>query len=151
MHFLFFAEPSVSIFMIRVVLGIILFAHGAQKVLGWYGGQGLKGTAAFFNSMGMPLLIAYLVCLLEFLSGIGLLIGFLARLCGLAVMAIMVGAIATVHLKHGFFLHAELKPGQGHGVEYSLVLIAVALAVLIEGAVALWIDGWVVYYGWFTC
>src|SRR5947208_12154781 len=73
MQFLFLTEPSVSIFMIRVVLGIIFFAHGAQKVLGWYGGQGLKGTAAFFNSMGMPLPIAYLVCLLEFLSGIGLL------------------------------------------------------------------------------
>ena len=145
MQFLFFTEPSVSIFMIRVVLGIIFFAHGAQKVLGWYGGHGLKGTAAFFNSMGMPLPIAYLVCLLEFLSGIGLLIGFLARLCGLAVVAIMGGAIATVHLKHGFFLNAELKPGQGHGIEYTLALIAMALAVLIEGAGAFSIDRWLVY------
>ena len=82
MEFLFFTEPSVAIFIIRVVLGIIFFAHGAQKVLGWYGGQGLKGTAAFFNSMGMPLPIAYLVCLLEFLSGIGLLIGLRPGCCG---------------------------------------------------------------------
>jgi len=95
--------------------------------------------------MGMPLPIAYLVCLLEFLSGIGLLIGLLARLCGLTVMAIMVGAVATVHLKHGFFLNAELKPGQGHGIEYNLALIAMALAVLIEGAGAFSIDRWLVY------
>src|SRR5213594_1321026 len=126
-------------------LGIIFFAHGAQKVLGWYGGHGLKGTAAFFNSMGMPLPIAYLVCLLDFLSGIGLLIGFLARLCGLAVVAIMLGAIAMVHLQHGFFLNAELKPGQGNGIEYNLALIAMGLAVLIEGAGAFSIDRWLVY------
>jgi putative oxidoreductase len=57
----------------------------------------------------------------------------------------MVGAIATVHLKHGFFLNAELKPGQGHGIEYNLALIAMALAVLIEGAGAFSIDRWLVY------
>jgi len=142
MEFLFFTGPSISIFIIRVVLGIIFFAHGAQKVLGWYGGYGLKGTAAFFNSMGMPLPLAYLVCLLELLSGIGLLVGFLARLCGLAVVGIMGGAIAMVHFQHGFFLNAELKPGKGNGIEYNLALIAMGLAVLIEGAGAFSIDRW---------
>jgi putative oxidoreductase len=92
--------------------------------------------------MGMPLPIAYLVCLLEFLSGIGLLIGLLARLCGLAVVAIMAGAVAMVHLQHGFFLNAELKPGKGNGIEYNLALIAMGLAVLIEGAGAFSIDRW---------
>lgn len=142
MHFLFSTEHSFSILIIRVVLGVIFFAHGAQKVLGWYGGHGLHGSAAFFNSMGMPLPLAYLVCLLEFVSGIGLLIGFLARLCGLAVVAIMLGAIATVHWQHGFFLNAELKPGKGHGIEFTLALIAMALAVVVEGAGALSVDGW---------
>ena len=140
MEVLFSTDHSVSILIIRVVLGAIFFAHGAQKVLGWYGGHGLKGTAAVFHSMGMPLPLAYLICFLEFLSGIGLLAGFLSRLCGLAVVAIMSGAIATVHWQHGFFLNAELKPGKGHGIEFNLALIAVAVAIMIEGAGAFSID-----------
>jgi putative oxidoreductase len=145
MEFLFSTEPSVSILILRVVLGVIFYAHGAQKVLGWYGGHGLKGTAAFFNSMGMPLPLAHLICLLEFLSGIGLLVGFLARFCGLAVVAIMLGAMVTVHWRHGFFLHAELKPGKGHGIEFNLALIAMPLAVMIEGAGSFSIDLWLVH------
>ncbi len=142
METLFGTEPSVGLLIIRLVLGIIFFAHGAQKVLGWYGGYGLKGTVAYFNSMGMPVPLAYLVCFIEFLSGIGLIIGFLARLCGLGIAAVMIGAMATVHWQHGFFLNAELKPGKGHGIEFTLALLAMALAVLVEGAGAVSIDGW---------
>ena len=95
--------------------------------------------------MGMPLPLAYLVCFIEFLSGIGLVLGFLARLCGLGVAAIMVGAMATVHRKHGFFLNVELKPGVGHGIEYNLALLAMGLAILIEGAGAFSIDRWLAH------
>lgn len=142
MDILFSTEPSFSLLILRLVLGVILFAHGAQKVLGWYGGHGLKGTVNYFSSMGMPVPLAYLVCFLEFLSGIGLVAGFLTRLCGLAVAALMVGAMATVHGRHGFFLNVELTPGKGHGIEFNLALLAMALAVLFDGAGALSIDGW---------
>jgi putative oxidoreductase len=145
MEILFATDASIAIFIVRVVLGVIFFAHGAQKVLGWFGGYGLKGTVGYFTSMGMPLPLAYLVCLLEFLSGIGLVVGFLARLCALAAAAIMIGAMATVHWQHGFFLNAELKPGKGHGIEFTLALLAMALAVLIDGAGAFSIDRWLLH------
>ncbi len=141
MEILFATEPLIGILIVRLVLGIIFFAHGAQKVLGWYGGHGLKGTVAYFNSMGMPVPLAYLVCFTELLSGVGLVVGLLARLCGLGIAAVMIGAMATVHWQHGFFLNAELKPGKGHGIEFTLALLGMALAVLVEGAGAFSIDG----------
>lgn len=140
MEALFATEASLALFIVRVVLGVIFFAHGAQKVLGWFGGYGLEATAKHFASMGMPLAFAYTVCFVEFLSGIGLIVGFLARLCAIGVAAVMIGAMATVHWQHGFFLNVELKPGKGHGIEYNLALLAMALAVLVEGAGAFSMD-----------
>ena len=146
MEILFATEPLFSLLIVRVVLGVIFFAHSAQKVLGWYDGPGLQKTVGYFTSMGMPAPLAYLVCFIEFLSGIGLVVGFLARLCGLGVAVVMIGAMATVHWQHGFFLNIELKPGKGHGIEYNLALLAMGLAVLISGAGALSIDGLLVRY-----
>jgi putative oxidoreductase len=133
-------SPSWAITVVRVVLGIIFFAHGAQKVLGWFGGHGLKGTTQFMVSMGLPLPIAYLVCFFEFFGGIGLIVGLLTRLAALAIIIVMVGAIATVHGKHGFFLNWELTPGKGHGYEANLAFIAMALACLIAGGGAWSLD-----------
>ena len=146
MEILFATEPLFSLLIVRVVLGVIFFAHGAQKVLGWFGGPGLKATVGHFTSMGMPAALAYLVCFIEFVSDIGLVVGLLARLCGLGVAVVMIGAMATVHWQHGFFLNIELKPGKGHGIEYNLALLAMGLAVLISGAGALSIDGLLVRY-----
>lgn len=134
MELLLATEPSVSLFTIRIVLGIIFFAHGAQKVLGWYGGHGLKGTVGFMASRGLPVPIAYMVCFFEFLGGIGLIVGFLTRLAALAIVVVMVGAIATVHWKNGFFMNWELAPGKGHGIEANLAFLAMALAILLDGA-----------------
>ncbi len=140
MQLLFMTDASWAVFIIRIVLGVIFFAHGAQKVLGWFGGYGLKATAAHFSSMGMPLAFAYALCFIEFLTGMGLIVGFLARLCGLGVAALMIGAMVTVHGRHGFFLNAELKPGKGHGIEFTLALMAMGLAILLAGAGALSLD-----------
>jgi len=134
MEILFATEPVLSLFLLRIVLGIIFFAHGAQKVLGWYGGHGLKGTVGFMASMGLPVPIAYLVCFFEFLGGIGLIVGFLTRLAALAIAVVMVGAIATVHWKNGFFMNWELAPGKGHGIEANLAFLSMALAILLDGA-----------------
>jgi putative oxidoreductase len=138
---LLFATPSSwAITVIRVVLGVIFFAHGAQKVLGWFGGYGLKGTTGYFTSIGLPLPIAYLVCFFEFLGGIGLVLGLLTRPAALAVAIDMVGAIVTVHWANGFFINWEMKPGKGHGFEANLALLAMAVACLIAGGGALSID-----------
>ena len=90
-------SPSWAITVVRVTLGVIFFAHGSQKVLGWFGGYGLKGTTGYFVSIGLPLPVAYAACFFEFLGGIGLVLGLLTRLAALAVIVMMAGAIAKVH------------------------------------------------------
>ncbi|MBI3104710.1 MAG: DoxX family protein [Candidatus Rokubacteria bacterium] len=133
-------SPSWAITVVRVVLGIIFVAHGAQKVLGWCGGYGLKGTTGYFVSLGLPLPIAYAVCFFEFLGGISLTLGLLTRLGALAVIIVMIGAIAKVHWPHGFFINWQLAPGKGHGFEANLAFIAMAVACLIAGGAALSVD-----------
>lgn len=142
MEALLATDASLSLMILRLVLGVIFFAHGAQKVLGWYGGYGLKGTVGYMTSLGLPLPMAYLVCFFEFIGGIGLMLGFLARLSALAVGIVMVGAISTVHWQHGFFINWELKPGKGHGIEANLAFLAMALAVFLQGAGSLSLDRW---------
>jgi putative oxidoreductase len=96
-----FSYWSWSTLVIRVVLGVIFFAHGAQKVLGWFGGYGLKGTTRYLGSLGILLPVAYLVCFFEFFGGLGLIVGLLTRLAALAIVVVMVGAIVKVHWQHG--------------------------------------------------
>jgi putative oxidoreductase len=140
MSMLLETSPSWAITVVRVVLGLIFFAHGAQKVFGWFGGYGLKGTTGYFVSIGLPLPAAYAACFLELLGGIGLLLGFFTRLAALAIIAMMGGAIAKVHWQHGFFINWELAPGKGHGLEANLAFIAMAVACLIAGGGALSLD-----------
>jgi putative oxidoreductase len=140
METLLFTYWSWSALVIRVVLGVIFFAHGAQKVLGWYGGHGLKGTTQFLSSLGIPLPLAYLVCFFELFGGIGLIVGLLTRLAALAIAVVMVGAIVKVHWQNGFFLNWELTPGKGHGFEANLALLGMAVACLIAGGGAWSLD-----------
>jgi putative oxidoreductase len=140
MEMLFATSPSWALTVVRVTLGVIFFAHGSQKVLGWFGGYGLKGTTGYLVSTGLPLALAYAVCFFEFLGGLGLVVGLLTRLAALAIITVMVGAIVKVHWPHGFFINWELAPGKGHGVEANLAFIAMALACLIGGGGALSLD-----------
>jgi len=140
MEMLVATSPSWAITVIRVALGVVFFAHGAQKVFGWFGGYGLKGTTGYFVSIGLPLPVAYAACFLELLGGIGLLLGFFTRLAALAIIAMMAGAIAKVHWPHGFFINWELAPGKGHGLEANLAFIAMAVACVIAGGGALSLD-----------
>jgi putative oxidoreductase len=140
MDLLLGTSHSWAITVVRVALGVIFFAHGAQKVLGWFGGYGLKGTTGYFASVGIPLPLAYAICFFEFLGGIGLMVGFLTRLAALAVITVMVGAIVKVQSPHGFFINWELAPGKGHGIEANLAFIAMALACVIAGGGALSVD-----------
>lgn len=119
--------------VIRLVLGIIFFAHGAQKALGWWGGAGFGGTIEAFTKQGMPALFAVLVILGEFLGGIGLIVGALTRLAALGIALIMTGAIFLVHLQNGFFMNWFNVPGRGHGIEANLALLAMALSLVLTG------------------
>ena len=140
MDALLVTSPSWAIAAVRIGLGVIFFAHGAQKVLGWFGGYGLRGTTQYFVSLGFPRPIAYLGCFFEFLGGFGLILGLLTRPAALAVIIVMIGAIAKVHRQHGFFINWSLTPGKGHGYEANLAFIAMALACLIAGGGALSLD-----------
>ena len=131
--------PSWSRLVVRLALGIVFFAHGAQKVLGWFGGHGLKATVRMFEqSMRIPPAATVLAASLECVGGLALIVGFLVRPFALGLIVVMLVAIAKVHWKHGFFLATQ--PGQANGWEYNFVLIAMALAVLTGGAGALSVD-----------
>lgn len=119
--------------MIRLALGVVMFPHGAQKALGWFGGFGFSGTLGFFTSqMGMPSIVALLVILGEFLGALGLITGTLTRVAAFGFVVIQVGAVALVHAKVGFFMN-WLGNQQGEGYEYAILAIAMALVLLVKG------------------
>src|SRR3989454_5640721 len=126
---------SRPLLIVRVVLGVIFFAHGAQKVFGWFGGPGLRGVIGHFKqSLGIPAPLTVLAALTEFLGGVAMIVGFLVRPAAVGLIIVMVMAIAKVHSPNGFFLNWALEPGKGHGYEMNLALIAMALAVFGGGA-----------------
>ncbi|MFO7982122.1 MAG: DoxX family protein [Desulfuromonadales bacterium] len=137
----FRTEDDSSALVLRLMLAIVFFPHGAQKVLGWFGGHGLEGTINYFTqSMGFPLILAVLVIVAEFLGPIGLFFGFLTRLAALGIACVMVGAIFMVHLQHGFFMNWQGNQA-GEGFEYHLLAIAIAVALMIKGGGRWSVDG----------
>jgi len=126
--------------IVRLVLGVVFFAHGAQKMLGWFGGYGFHGTMGFFTQkMGIPAPFAFLAICAEFFGGLGLLVGLLSRIAAFGIIVNMLVAIATVHLANGFFMN-WFGNKKGEGFEYHLLAIALGLAILIKGAGALSLD-----------
>ena len=128
--------------LLRLVVGATFLAHGAQKLFGVWGGGGLAGTAAYFDSLGLspgyPLAVA--VALAESLGGVLLMTGALTSYAAAALIVTMLGAIWNVHLSNGFFMNWGLTPGRGHGVEYDLVLIAALASLVISGPGTLSVD-----------
>ncbi len=129
----FKTDDSWAGLILRVGLGSVMFAHGAQKLLGWFGGNGFEGTMGFFTQkMGLPWLVAFLVIIGESLGSLGLIAGFLTRFTAAGFIAIMMGAIAAVHWPHGFFMN-WFGQQQGEGFEYHLLVIAMSAALVIIG------------------
>jgi putative oxidoreductase len=129
----------VALTTLRLVLGIVFFAHGAQKMLGWFGGFGFHGTMGFFEHMGMPAPVAFLIICTEFFGGLGLIVGLLTRIAALGIGVEMIGAIFMVHLPNGFFMN-WMGTQKGEGFEYHLLAIAIAAALLLRGAGAFSVD-----------
>jgi len=127
-------------FIARVVLGVVFFAHGAQKMLGWFGGAGPSATVhAFTAYMGIPAPIAWLVIAIEFFGGLGLIVGLLSRIAAFGIVVDMIGAIWTVHHKFGFFMN-WMGTQKGEGYEYHLLAIALGLVILLGGSGAASLD-----------
>lgn len=126
---------SWPLLVIRVVLGVIVFAHGAQKLFGWFGGSGLKGTAAYMKeAMGISLFWTALAALTETIGGLALVAGFLSRPAALGILIVQLVAVSKAHKGKGFFINGAQVEGKGRGWEMNLALIGMALAVFLGGA-----------------
>jgi putative oxidoreductase len=120
-------QVDIALLIVRIVAGVIMAAHGSQKLFGWFGGPGLSAVMSP-NFPGGGGVIGLLVAIGEGFGGLGMLFGVLPRFSALANTVSMLGAIALVHAKNGFFLHPEHM-----GFEYNLALIGLFLAILIAG------------------
>lgn len=117
----------------RLTLGIVMFPHGAQKMLGWFGGHGFSGAMDHFTgTMHIPAVFAFLAILAEFAGSLGLIVGLFSRVAAFGIAANMVVAILMVHDANGFFMNWSGKQ-PGEGFEYHLLAIGLALIVMIYG------------------
>jgi putative oxidoreductase len=130
-------EPDLLAFFLRLTLAVVLFPHGAQKVLGWFGGQGLEPTLQYFQyDLGIHLVFGILAIAAEFLGAIGLFIGFLTRIAAFAVAVEMVVAVYLVHLQSGFFMN-WMGQQKSEGFEYHILVFGICLALMLKGG-GLW-------------
>ena len=139
----FQTDENINNLIIRVMLGIVVFPHGAQKLLGWFGGYGLEGTLGFFtDKLGVPFIIALLIILGESLGALCLITGFLTRFCAMGILMIMTGAIVMSHAANGFFMNWSGKQA-GEGFEYHILAIALCIPLLISGGGRFSADGFI--------
>jgi len=137
---LFSTDPDWTQTIIRLILGVVFFAHGAQKVLGWFGGPGLKSTIAMMHQhLGLPVPLAFLAVSAEFLGGLGLIVGLLGRVAAAGIAFVMFAAIFMVHGRNGLFLN-WLGDRKGDGYEYHLLAIALAAVIIVRGSGAVSLD-----------
>src|SRR5437016_6291766 len=137
---LFATDNDIATAILRLVLGVVFFAHGAQKMLGWFGGYGFSGTMGFFTgTMHIPTPLAFLAIAAEFFGGLGLILGFLTRIAAFGITVNMVVAIATVHGAFGFFMNWS-GAQKGEGFEYHLLVLALTAFLMIRGAGAFSVD-----------
>lgn len=126
--------------LLRFAIGIVLFPHGAQKLLGWYGGYGYTGTMQFFTeTVGLPWIIGLLVIVIEFFGSLLVLMGLGSRLAAVMIFFLSVGIIFTSHIQYGFFINWSGNQ-KGEGYEYFLLLIGLCLALLVNGSGKLSLD-----------
>jgi putative oxidoreductase len=120
--------------LVRLTIGLILFPHGAQKVLGIWGGFGFNGTMGYFTgSLHLPWIIGFLVVFIEFVGSLFLLIGFASRFWSVSIIILMIGIIFTSHINNGFFMN-WLGTQKGEGFEYHLLIIGLSVTTLINGS-----------------
>ena len=133
-------DDSTATTTLRLVLGVVFFAHGAQKMLGWFGGPGFSGSMGFFTGyLHIPAALALLAIAAEFFGGLGLILGFLTRIAAFGIAMNMVVAVAMVHSAFGFFMNWT-GTQKGEGFEYHLLVLAITAFLMIRGAGAFSVD-----------
>jgi putative oxidoreductase len=137
---LYATDDSTATSILRVVLGVIFFAHGAQKMLGWFGGFGFAATMNLFTGMmHIPAPLAVLAIAAEFFGGMGLILGFLTRIAAFGIAVNMLVAIMTVHRAFGFFMNWS-GTQKGEGFEFHVLVLAIVAFLMIRGAGAFSVD-----------
>jgi putative oxidoreductase len=133
-------DDSTATTILRVVLGIVFFAHGAQKMLGWFGGYGFTGTMGFFTgALHIPAFFAFLAIAAEFFGGLGLILGLLTRVAAFGIAVNMLVAVIMVHSQFGFFANWT-GAQKGEGYEYHLLALAICASLMIKGGGAVSVD-----------
>jgi len=129
-------------FVARLALGCVIFPHGAQNLLGWFGGSGFEATMTYLTEdVGVPWVISLLAIIVEFLGGLGLITGTLTRLSALAVGITMIFTALLVHLKNGFFMNWNGSQ-MGEGFEFHILAIGLAISIVIQGGGILSVDNY---------
>ncbi len=124
---------EITLLAVRVLIGVVIAGHGAQKLLGWFNGFGFEATMNFFTeTMGLPYLLALLIILTESIGMLVLIAGLFTRFLSGVLIAIMLGAIIIVHFQYGFFIN-WFGAQAGEGYEYHILAIALALVPLLNG------------------
>jgi len=127
-------HPNLGFSIARLTLGLVIFPHGAQKLLGLFGGYGYQGTMeSLTTQMGLPSIVAFSVIMIEFFGSISLVLGIFSRFWALSLVGMFTGIIITTQLEHGFFMNWYGNQA-GEGYEYSILIIGLALSVLLNGS-----------------
>lgn len=130
---MFETEDDYTGLIIRLTLGVVMFPHGAQKMLGWFGGHGFLKELELLQQMNIPWLVALMVILIEFFGAISLIFGFASRLWAIAFGGLFVGIILMEHYQYGFFMN-WFGNQAGEGYEYHLLVVGLSIALLAQGS-----------------
>ena len=131
---IFATSAAIAPLVLRLTVAIVMFPHGAQKVLGWFGGHGFSATMhAFTQQMGIPAVFAFLAIAAEFFGSIGLFVGLLTRVAAFGLAVEMIVAAQMNHVKNGFFMNWAGNQ-QGEGFEYHVLVVGACIALMIAGA-----------------
>jgi putative oxidoreductase len=127
-------ENSIAPAILRLFLGLVIFPHGAQKMLGWFNGFGFESSMQYFTkTVGLPWIVGFIVILLEFFGALALIVGIGARIFSALYLVLAIGIVLFTRLEFGFFMNWFSNQG-GEGYEYFLFWIAIALVLVITGA-----------------
>jgi len=131
---IFHTTYAVTPLILRVTLGIVILAHGVQKLFGWFGGYGFQGTMGYFTEhVGLPWIIGLLVIVLETAGAIALILGFATRLIAVSMSILAIGIALSVHVQNGFFMNwGNTQPGEGY--EFFLLWLAMSVSLIFSGA-----------------
>lgn len=131
---IFKTEDEASPLILRLMAALVLFPHGAQKLLGWFGGHGFEGTMQFFTgTAGLPWIIGFLTILAEFFGPVLLVLGLGTRLVAASLFIVFTGVIFANNIQFGFFMN-WFNNQKGEGIEFSLLMLAIYAALVVSGS-----------------